>query len=88
MDSAASDTSSLLLPDVMVGPTDTAITSQGSSSEAGMGLGLATLETENWVSLKFTHSGKEYTVDLADSDRYVYSRLCGSYDLTGAAFLI
>jgi ubiquitin-like domain-containing CTD phosphatase 1 len=94
MDSAASNTSSILLSDVLVGPTDTTITSQGSTSEAGTGLGLATLETENWVSLRFTHSGKEYTVDLADSDRYVYSRLwplqqfglnwCSVFDLKAA----
>lgn len=25
---------------------------------------------EQWVSLRFAHMGKEYTVDLADSDRY------------------
>lgn len=24
---------------------------------------------ENWVHLKFTHAGKEYSVELADSDR-------------------
>ena len=27
---------------------------------------------ETWVSLKFTHAGKEYTLDLADSDRFVF----------------
>ena len=26
---------------------------------------------EIWVSVKFTHAGKEYTLDLADSDRFV-----------------
>ena len=25
---------------------------------------------ETWVSLKFMHAGKEYTLDLADSDRF------------------
>jgi len=25
---------------------------------------------ETWVSIKFTHAGKEYTLDLADSDRF------------------
>jgi hypothetical protein len=25
---------------------------------------------ETWVSLKFTHAGREYTLDLADSDRF------------------
>jgi cell wall assembly regulator SMI1 len=30
---------------------------------------MAMTAQEVWVSLKFTHAGKEYTVDLADSDR-------------------
>jgi len=27
---------------------------------------------EIWVSVKFTHAGKEYTLDLADSDRFAF----------------
>ena len=38
------------------------------TSQAGT-VGLADQPEENWVSLRFIHSGKEYTVDLADSDR-------------------
>lgn len=32
-------------------------------------IGAGTSIAENWVSLKFTHAGKEYTIELADSDR-------------------
>ena len=27
---------------------------------------------ETWVSLGFTHAGKEYTLDLEDSDRFAF----------------
>lgn len=39
--------------------------SNGTLPESDM----AVTAQEVWVSLKFTHAGKEYTVDLADSDR-------------------
>lgn len=83
MDSALSNTSTIPTSEILVGPTDTAITSQGSSPEleADGGLGLA-VETENWVSLKFAHSGKEYDVNLADSDRCVQSSLAQRQLLT------
>ena len=29
-------------------------------------------DAENWVSLEFTHAGKAYTLDLADSDRFAF----------------
>ena len=47
-------------------------TAQTQTSQAGaLGLAVPDQPEENWVSLKFIHSGKEYTVDLADSDRFV-----------------
>ena len=27
---------------------------------------------ENWVPLEFTHAGKPYTLELADSDRFAF----------------
>jgi hypothetical protein len=29
--------------------------------------------SERWIDLRFTWSGKSFTLSLADSDRYVYS---------------
>ncbi|KAG8812363.1 hypothetical protein FRC17_002059, partial [Serendipita sp. 399] len=49
--------------------TDSEFSSLGGAPDYSLGLATADSPEENWVSLKFTHSGKEYTVDLADSDR-------------------
>lgn len=38
---------------------------------------------ETWVSVKFTHAGKEYTLDLADSDRFAFLVCRDATRLTG-----
>lgn len=56
-------------PDFTAVPADSEFASEPTTSSEPLGLLLAETPEENWIKLKFTHSGKEYTVDLADSDR-------------------
>ncbi|KAG8836985.1 hypothetical protein FRC20_006845 [Serendipita sp. 405] len=55
--------------DAQIVAADSEFSSLGGSADSSLGLATADTLEESWVSLKFTHSGKEYTVDLADSDR-------------------
>lgn len=53
---------------------------QINALDIGGGATLATKSaaevSENWVHLKFTHAGQEYSVELADSDRYALRNGC------------
>ena len=51
-------------------PGSVSMQTEEAPSEAALGLAAPDQTDEKWVSLRFVHSGKEYTVDLADSDRY------------------
>lgn len=71
MDLTSSSTANNTRASIMSLSTDTTIVAEALGLGDNVGLGLAIQDTaeENWVSLKFSHAGKEYTVDLADSDR-------------------
>lgn len=54
-------------PEIMDVDKEDAQTSQAGA----LGITVPDQPEENWVSLRFAHSGREYTVNLADSDRFV-----------------